>query len=100
MKYCALHILVLIVLLFEFILSGFPLEKEKINVKKARKLLSNVELIDMNRYEGILNLFLPYGIEFRYEGDLDQDGNFAGYGILEIAHKKVIKNLIMIFDVM
>ena len=60
-------------------------------MKKARKLLSNVEVIEMNRYEGILNLFFPYGIEFRYEGDFDQDGNFAGYGILEIAFKKVFK---------
>lgn len=70
----------------QFIL-GQPFDESTFKSKKARKLLTNIEQLEFNRYEAILNLEKPHSIEFRYFGPKDAEDNFHGYGEVQIIPK-------------
>jgi hypothetical protein len=66
---------------------GFPPDTAELDMKRARKLLSNVEHISSNRYEATLTLFAPRIVEFQYVGGKSSDGAFEGYAELRFENK-------------
>eukprot|EP00094_Tigriopus_californicus_P012233 TCALIF_11823-PA protein Name:"Similar to setd7 Histone-lysine N-methyltransferase SETD7 (Halocynthia roretzi)" AED:0.00 eAED:0.00 QI:0/0.5/0.33/0.66/0.5/1/3/148/847 len=70
----------------QFIL-GQPFDEATFKSKKGRKLITNLEQIEHNRYEAVLNLEKPHIIEFRYFGPRDAEDNFHGYGEIQIIAK-------------
>ncbi len=67
---------------------GFPLDQTKLEHKGARKLLTEIEHLEGNKYEAVFSFFSVSPIEFRHQGDLDAEGRFVGYTVLRVASKE------------
>ncbi len=64
------------------------------NKDKSTKFLTNVKNVKENKYEGTLSVFSSSKISFRHQGDLDDNGKFKGYTVLNIINdcQDIIEN--------